>query len=302
MDIGLPAAAPSDPSLLDSPLSELDLRRVVEHVFPGRLDNNEGESENREQDDAPHEEDDVDESSASDEESGNEAGNEGDVAMPTPESVIAAASAAADAAPGPSPPVVRWDLSGDGLTAAHTGRPATFYIEGLDASGIRRRNDGGDKFVVTLTGAAAVRARVWDDGDGRYTCEYKCSTTGKYRLSVMRAGQHLVGSPFNVVCKAGETKVSLKEWKAGRLREADELRRSRKLKQQGKKQLQQERIERRAPSPRINPAEQLQKAYALALAAVRADGGREPKTRSSSRSAAAKAASLQALNKDLMAV
>lgn len=285
--------APSDLSLLDSPPS---LRRVVEHVFPGRLDNDNGESDDREQEDAQHEEDDVDESSASDDESGNEAGNEGDVAMPTPESVIAAAGAAS----GPSPPVVKWVLFGDGLTAAYTGRPVTFYIEGLDASGVRRRNDGGDKFVVTLTGAAAVRARVWDDGDGRYTCEYKCSTTGKYRLSVMRGGQHLAGSPFNVVCKASESKANLKEWKAGRLREADELRRSRKLKQQGKKQLQQERIERRAPSPRINPAEQLQKAYALALAAVRADAGRETKSRS--RSASAKAASLQALNKDLMAV
>jgi hypothetical protein len=292
------AAASED---LDSPLSSL--RRVVEHVFPGRLDADEGEREKQEDSFAVNiDDDDVAESSGSEDDSGNEAGNEDEVAMPTPESVIAAAGAAAAAATGPSPPVSKWELSGEGLTAAQAGRPATFHIEGVDAGGVRRRNVGGDKFVVTLNGAATVRARVWDDGDGRYTCEYKCSTTGKYRLSVMRAGQHLAGSPYHVVCKTGEAKASLKDWKAGRLREADELRRSRKLKQQGKKQLQQERIERRAPSPRINPREQLNKAFELALAAVRADGGREPKHRPSSRSSASKAASLKALNQDLMAV
>ena len=124
------------------------------------------------------------------------------------------------------------------------------------------------------------------------------TTTGKYRLSVMRQGQHLPGSPFAVHCKAGESKANLKEWKAGRQKEAEQLRRARKLKQQEKKQLQQEKLERRAPSPRINPAEQLQKAYELALAAVRADGGRRADGKHNKRSAA----KVHALNQDLMAV
>ena len=121
-------------------------------------------------------------------------------------------------------------------------------------------------------GAAVVRARVYDEGDGLYTVEYKLLQTGKYRLSVMRAGQHLPGSPFNITAKAGEAKKSLKDWKVERSREAANLRAARKLKQHEKKMLQQEKLERkREPSPRINAAEQLAKAYALALAAARSD-------------------------------
>ena len=47
-------------------------------------------------------------------------------------------------------------------------------------------------------------------------------------------------------CKASESKTNLKEWKAGRQKEAEQLRRARKLKQQEKKQQQQEGLERRA--------------------------------------------------------
>ena len=209
---------------------------------------------------------------------------------PSAEAVLASATAAAAAAC-PPPPVTQWKLSGQ-LSTVVAGSSSTFTIEGLDASSQRRRSEGGDKFNISLTGAAVVRARVYDEGDGLYTVEYKLLQTGKYRLSVMRAGQHLPGSPFSISAKAGEAKKSLKDWKVERSREAANLRAARKLKQQEKKTLQQEKLDRkREPSPRINAAEQLAKAYALALAAARSD--KRVKHRSSSSGSAGSAAALQ---------
>ena len=109
------------------------------------------------------------------------------------------------------------------------------------------------RFSVTLTGASMVRARVFDEGNGSLSCEYRVMQTGKYRLSVMHAGSHLPGSPYTVVAKAGVT--GLKDWKASRQREAASLRAARKARDGQRKAPPQ----RREPSPRINPAEQLQR-------------------------------------------
>ena len=298
-----PAPAEASEDALLDPLETL--RRAVETVFPGRLTDgvpDDGVGAHADEDD------DIAESSDSDSDGDNEPTAE-QQEPPSAEAVMAAAMAPAAIDTGPALPVSEWRLTGDALSTAVCGQPATFFIEGFDARGQRRRNEGGDKFVVSVTGAATIRARCYDEGDGRYSVEYKPNTTGKYRLSVMKKGQHLPGSPFTVQCKASESKTNLKEWKAGRQKEAEQLRRARKLKQQEKKQQQQERLERRAPSPRINPAEQLKKAYELALAAVRADargdadsGGGRRADGKQNRRAAARSAQVQALNQDLMAV
>ena len=188
------------------------------------------------------------------------------------------------------------------------GNLLTFFIEGFDARGQRRRNEGGDKFVVSVTGAATIRARCYDEGDGRYSVEYKPNTTGKYRLSVMK-GAAFPGSPFTVQCKASESKTNLKEWEGRASKEAEQLRRARKLKQQEKKQAAAGEAGAESSEPSINPAEQLKKAYELALAAVRADargdadsGGGRRADGKQNRRAAARSAQVQALNQDLMAV
>lgn len=187
----------------------------------------------------------------------------------TAEAVLAAATAAASVA-GPPPPVVHWRLSGDGLLAALSGQATTFVIEGLDATGCRRRNEGGDRFQISMSGPSGVpRVRVWDEGDGSYACEYRVTSTGKYRLTVMRGGQHLPGSPFAVSAKSGAG--ALKDWKATRSREAASLKAARKLKIQERKQSKVEPTSKRPTSPRIVVADQLQLAYALALEAVRSD-------------------------------
>lgn len=165
--------------------------------------------------------------------------------------------------------VAQWKPSGDGLHSAVTASTTSFSIEALDATGNRIRQPVAaselQRFSVTLTGASMVRARVFDEGNGSLSCEYRVMQTGKYRLSVMHAGSHLPGSPYTVVAKAGVT--GLKDWKASRQREAASLRAARKARDGQRKAPPQ----RREPSPRINPAEQLQKAYAYAMAAIASD-------------------------------
>ncbi len=171
-----------------------------------------------------------------------------------------AAAAMVDEEP-PALPSASWAVSGDGLHSAMAGQTASFVIESFDATGARRQQ-GGDKFAVSLTGAAQVRARVFDEGDGRYTCEFRCPSSGKYRLAVQAHSMHLPGSPFSVHVKAN----SLKEWKAHRAKEAADLREKRKEKER-ERGAKAEKV--RQPSPRINPAEQLAKAYELALQVAR---------------------------------
>ena len=133
-------------------------------------------------------------------------------------------------------------VSGDGLHGAVAGQTASFVIETFTCSGDRRRH-GGEKFAVSLTGAATVRARVYDDGDGRYQCEYKCPSSGKYRLSIMNKSHHLPGSPFAVSVKSGG---SLGEWTTTRVKEAAELKVRRK-----EKERERNTMKKGAPSPRI---------------------------------------------------
>ena len=186
----------------------------------------------------------------------------------TTAAVVAAAAAAAPpstATPEPEEEevgTVEFRLVGDALHTAVTGQVATFTIETLDASGKRRRIKGASRFAVSLAGAAIVRARVHDEGNGLYNVDYKLPSSGKYRLSVMRAGSHLPGSPFALVAKP-QTK-DLKEWKAERQKEASSLKATRKARERRKREEKARPVSPRLPTP----YEQLQKAYALALASI----------------------------------
>ena len=71
----------------------------------------------------------------------------------------------------------------------------TFEITAYDGNGIRRPY-GGDKFAVCVRGASYVYAKVIDNNDGKYTVEYKPSTSGSYTIAITLAGRSMPGSPF----------------------------------------------------------------------------------------------------------
>lgn len=169
----------------------------------------------------------------------------------------------------PALPSASWTLSGDGLQSAVVGQLSSFVIESFDATGARRQQ-GGDKFKVSLTGAAEVRTRVFDEGDGRYTCEFRCPSSGKYWLAVKAHSTHLPGSPFLLDVKA----LSLKEYKEHRAKEVVVLKEKRKQKERERGARRDEK--ERPPSPRINAAEQLAKAYELALQIARGGAKSRP--------------------------
>ena len=170
----------------------------------------------------------------------------------------APAAAAAAPPPPPLPPAKASDfrIVGDGAHAVTVAQKASFTIES-----VAPRPEGGAKFAVNLSGAGVARVKVFDGRDGTYTVEYRVPSSGKYRLSVMLGGHHVPGSPCTVSAKAGSG--NLKDWKAGRTREAAEMRAQRK-EHEGKRKAP---LRNRSTSPRLpSPRTQLEKAYALALA------------------------------------
>ena len=58
---------------------------------------------------------------------------------------------------------------------------------------------GGGAFFAAIRGAARVRARVMDAGDGSYTVQWRPPLSGEYTISVSLFGLSLPGSPFRVV-------------------------------------------------------------------------------------------------------
>ena len=170
-------------------------------------------------------------------------------------------------------PDIAFRATGDGLCNATAGQTTTFTIEAYDIkSGERRRVSSAScstvdhGLTVSLTGAAVVRTRVFAEPDaGTFTCEYRATQSGRYRLAVLRNGQHLPNSPFALSVKAAPG--GLKDWKQSRSKEVSSL----KAKRAAAKANIAAKPIRREPSPRISPAEQLQKAYALALSIARGD-------------------------------
>ena len=193
-------------------------------------------------------------------------------------------------------PDIAFRATGDGLCNATAGQTTTFTIEAYDIkSGERRRVSSAScstvdhGLTVSLTGAAVVRTRVFAEPDaGTFTCEYRATQSGRYRLAVLRNGQHLPNSPFALSVKAAPG--GLKDWKQSRSKEVSSL----KAKRAAAKANIAAKPIRREPSPRISPAEQLQKAYALALSIARGDkkqgGANGSKASSSSTTTAVHAA------------
>lgn len=86
----------------------------------------------------------------------------------------------------------------DGL-GLHTGmarQVVSFLIEARDAAGTHQEH-GGDPFVVAIRGPSPVHAKVVDNVDGTYRCEYKPAISGNYTIAVSLHGVPIDGSPFH---------------------------------------------------------------------------------------------------------
>ena len=76
---------------------------------------------------------------------------------------------------------------------------ATFSIESCSPQGIRF-DDGGDSFFVCIRSTGTrFRARITDNNDGSYVCNYKPTISGRCSIAVSLFGEPLPGSPFSIV-------------------------------------------------------------------------------------------------------
>lgn len=83
-------------------------------------------------------------------------------------------------------------------TVLCTHRATTFTIEANDAQG--RRTTGGDAFIVIVRGRGAViRSKVVSMKDGTYEASYRPEVSGRYRITVLLAGEPLPGCPYTAV-------------------------------------------------------------------------------------------------------
>ena len=85
--------------------------------------------------------------------------------------------------------------SGSGLHRAMVRKAASFTITAYDFEG-KQRTMGGDPFMVAVRGKSMVRARVIDNTDGTYSCQYRASVSGVYTISLSLYGVPVPGSPF----------------------------------------------------------------------------------------------------------
>ena len=89
-------------------------------------------------------------------------------------------------------------VTGDKSVGIHTAiarQTASFIIQGADTNGTHLRR-GGALFFVAVRGSSLVKARVTDNGDGTYLCEYRPSVSGNFSIAVSLQGTPLPGSPF----------------------------------------------------------------------------------------------------------
>ena len=93
-------------------------------------------------------------------------------------------------------------VSGDGLREATVRQPSYFWIEAFDFK-LRRRQTGGDKFLVAIRGMSQTRARVTDNNDGTYLVVWKPHVSGFYDIAISHNGTALPGTPFT--CNAQPT-------------------------------------------------------------------------------------------------
>ena len=87
---------------------------------------------------------------------------------------------------------------GRGLSQAIVKEVAEFSICAFDKNGVKRLT-GGDEFKVSVKQMtqppAILRARINDQDDGTYVCEYLPVVVGQVEITITHGGQALPGSP-----------------------------------------------------------------------------------------------------------
>ena len=90
---------------------------------------------------------------------------------------------------------------GDGLVAGREHHGTSFIVVVCDRFG-QQRQLGGDRvdvrIAVTGNPQAEVVAKITDSGDGRYKVLYNPWVKGELIISILVAGKHIRGSPFQV--------------------------------------------------------------------------------------------------------
>eukprot|EP01087_Luapelamoeba_hula_P017398 TRINITY_DN547_c0_g1_i1.p1 TRINITY_DN547_c0_g1~~TRINITY_DN547_c0_g1_i1.p1 ORF type:complete len:2178 (+),score=469.78 TRINITY_DN547_c0_g1_i1:249-6782(+) len=94
--------------------------------------------------------------------------------------------------------------SGDGLSKATVGKPASFVVSTKDAAGNPTYRAGDDIAAALAVDDEKVKANVDDKKDGSYEVHYTPKKTGKFNLDVQANGKPIHGSPFEVAVKAGD--------------------------------------------------------------------------------------------------
>ena len=87
---------------------------------------------------------------------------------------------------------------------------ASFTIRACDAGGANVAC-GGDPFVVAVRGPSRVHARVTDNSDGTYLCDYKAAVSGAYSVVITLHGVPLAGSPFQLTMKRPRRTPTMRE-------------------------------------------------------------------------------------------
>ena len=65
-----------------------------------------------------------------------------------------------------------------------------------------RSEEGGEPFLVSISGPSLVSSNVRDNGDGTYTVEHKAQASGTYRVTVTLHGAAVAQSPFTLAVHA----------------------------------------------------------------------------------------------------
>ena len=96
--------------------------------------------------------------------------------------------------------------TGDDLSSGVCGVPMIFVIQSKDKFG-NARSCGGDMYLVSISGPAAVEAKTRDQDNGRYTVSFTTFIKGTYWISITLDGEEISGSPYLCDVKAAAVDV-----------------------------------------------------------------------------------------------
>jgi len=100
---------------------------------------------------------------------------------------------------------------GDGIKKGKAGETCTFVIQSRDMFG-NDRTRGGDRYRISIDGPASVEARVKDNENGKYTCQFTTMVKGAYWLYITLGKEDISGSPF--LCEVSPAEVDVATSKA----------------------------------------------------------------------------------------